>query len=221
MRTSTGSRVFVVSVRIVVRTSVRLARRCRPWVARASEVVLELCATERGSTTTALTRYTRYAVIGGVTASAFALARAFAGPGASEALAVVGVVAMGALVVWIAIRLVHEHTSGPALPARARALIVATTQHIADAHGDVALTRTLQLVCEPQSLLTTARDPAVLARLVQHSLKKLALKHATRAVPGLSVAKDAVGVVVTGLSHARLIHDFETSARQLCAARAA
>ena len=68
MRTSTGSRVFVVSVRIVVRTSVRLVRRCRPWVARVTEVVVELCAAERGSAT-ALTRYTRYAVIGGVTAS--------------------------------------------------------------------------------------------------------------------------------------------------------
>lgn len=200
-----------------------LVRRCRPWVARVTEVVVELCASEQGATSTALTRYTRYAVIGGVTASAFALARTFAGPGASEALAVVGAVSLGALAVWIAIRVVRElqQASGPALPTQARALLVATTQRIASVHGDVALTRTLQLVCEPRSFLNAARDPVVLRRLLERSLKKLVMKHATRAVPGLRTAKEAMNVVVTGVSHARLLHDFETSARQLCVARAA
>jgi hypothetical protein len=220
MRVSTGSRVFVVSVRIVVRTSVRVVRACRPWVVRATRVVVALTTEEVGEAPTALARYTRYAVVGGVTASALALARSFAGPGTSEVLAVVGVLSVGALAIWIAIRLLREAelATGWDLSHQARLLVVATTGRIARSHE---LGRTLQLVCEPQRLLVIARDPAVLRGLLQGSLKKLVVKHAVNAVPGLSVVREAVGVLGTGLSHARFLHEFEMSARELCAARAA
>jgi hypothetical protein len=223
MRVSTGSRVFVVSVRFVVRISVRAARTCRPWVERAALVVVELVAAEAGETSTALTRYTRYAIVGGVTASAFALARAFAGPGVSELLSVIGVVSVGAVAVYIAVRLVHEaqHSSRAELPYQARALFVATTQRIADSHRGLAFTRTLEFLYEPRRVAQSLRDPALLAGFVQRSLRKLLLGRAVAAVPGLSVAREAMDVVTTGISHARFIHDFETSARQLCAARAA
>jgi hypothetical protein len=223
MRVSTGSRVFVVSVRIVVRTSVRVVRACRPWVVRATRVVVALATEEVGETPTALARYTRYAVVGGVTASALALARSFAGPGTSEVLAVVGVVSVGALAVWIAVRLLREAelATGWDLSHQARLLIVATTRRIARSHGAHQMSRTLELVCEPRRILVIARDPAVLGRLLQGSLKKLVVKHAVNAVPGLSVACEAVDVLNTGLAHARFLHEFEMSARELCAARAA
>jgi hypothetical protein len=218
----------VLSVRFVIRTSVRAAHRCRPWVARATRVMVELVESEVGVASSALTRrcpssLTRYAIVGGVTASAFALARAFAGPGVSEVLAVVGAVSIGALVVWIAVRLVREaqHTSAADLPYQTRALIVATTQRIADSHRHLPSTRTLELVCDPQRILRSVRDPALFVRLLAGALRQLVLKRAAHALPALGTAREAVDVVVTGFSHARFIYDFETSARQLCAARAA
>jgi hypothetical protein len=223
MRASTGSRVFVISVRIVVRTSVRVVRTCRPWVVRAAQVVVALATEQIGEAPTALAHYTRYAVLGGVTASALALARSFSGPGASEVLAVVGILSVGALAVWIAIRLCREAqpNTGWDLSLRTRALIVATTGRIGSSHAALPLSRTLELLCEPRRILVIGLDPALLGGLFQGSLKKLVVKHAVKAVPGLSVAREAAEVLGTGLSHARFLHEFEMSARELCAARAA
>jgi hypothetical protein len=138
-------------------------------------------------------------------------------------LAVVGAVSIGALVVWIAVRLVHEaqQTSAASLPHQARALIVATTRNVADSHRHLPSTRTLELVCDPKRVLASVLNPAHLERLLRGRLRKLVLGRAVHALPALGAVREVMDVVDTGLSHARFIYDFETSARQLCAARAA
>jgi hypothetical protein len=216
MRVSRTTRALSRSLRFAIIGSFRVARACRPWVARAGHVWTEIVAREADGLSSSLTRH---ALLAGAAAGTVALAKAFAGPGVSELLDVAGAVAVGAIAVSAVICVARRSRRGGWV--HVRALIVATARRVAPAHRQLLAVKTLEFVCAPRSFVLLLTPGPWLGQAAEWAVTKVILDPALERVPVFGLALQMVGVCKASVRHALFVREFETSAAQLCESLAA
>lgn len=209
MRDARASRALRVTIRVVIVQSVRAARRCRPWLERAADGVVDLrevapCAAG----------LTRHAVAGGALAGALGAAQVFAGPGTGQLLKLALGLSVGAVAVSAALCAARRH-SPPGSVVRVRALLVATTARVAPAHRQLLPARLLELGCAP-GLALRALAPGSVEAVLEGALERAVTGQVVARIPGLSQVLDGLGVCRVSVSSALFVRDFELAARDLC-----
>lgn len=217
-------RLVVISIRVFVKRAAAGAGRS-PWQQRAACWVIPV-----GARCGTLSRHTLAA---GAVAGGLALSQAFAGPGLSELLGLLGGLSVAVIAVSAVLR-VARHNARPGQVICSRAIIRASFLHIAPVHRQLPAARAMHVLCTPRPSLETTlgrvlHPRALLAagagplfgKAARWALKSLALRPALKLIPGLGPAIELAHAYQTSLASVRFLRDFERAAAELCAASAA
>jgi hypothetical protein len=215
-------RPVIIAVCSVIRVGRRLRASCEPLVRTVARVAVRV-VTYDGECTTTLTAHV---IVAAATGAAFSIGAAFAGVGSSELCKLAGALVVGALAVSAASVLVRRQLRGSSVRHALKPLLASAARHVIAEHAHHPAARALRVVLEPRrsaAVATVGATIAVLAPALPHLVKpwkadllRMALKPATRLVPGMSLVFDVHGAFRHSRESARFVREFALTAVALC-----
>lgn len=215
-------RPVIIAVCAVLRVGRKLRASCEPFVRSVSRVAVRI-VTHDGECTTTLTAHVIVAAAAG---AAFSIGAACAGVGSSELCKLAGAVVVGALAVSAATVLLRRQLRGSSSRHALVPLLASAARQLIAAHAHHPAARALRVVLEPRRSTAVATVGAAIAVLAPAlpwlpypsgaQLLSLALKPASRLVPGVSLALDVHGAYRHSRESARFVREFALTAVALC-----